>query len=234
MKSFCEHYISENAEPLRSSNGLSFGLNIKDSLYRSYKELVERQVVLEYWGKKTPCRRIGITQKYNLLSFFYKLKLDIQFRFLFLPNNYGFKVVVCNLYNDREPPYNIFGYGSDENLDLACEKAFLEAWRFYWNFLKRKKTSKSKSVINGSEHHFDFYCDNKIDPYEVFVEDGESLRIEENINFKIDKTALYDLRKEGFRGISVCVTRNDFYPFQIGPLRSNFLKRGIGEIHPIA
>ncbi|MBS1969875.1 MAG: YcaO-like family protein [Bdellovibrionales bacterium] len=219
---------------LMDSNGLSFGLNIKEALLRSYKELVERHVVLDYWGKKTPVQKITKFNRYSVDSFLYKYQAHIKCRFLNLKNDLGFHVVVCNLHRNDRPPYNIFGYGSSENIDSAMEKAFLEAWRFFWNFQIQTESSKTgapKNVIT-CEDHFDYYCYNKIDPSEVFALGSASPMTAPPL--KIDDLFWFDLSGIGYAGYSLKVQRNDFHPFTSGKLKTGFYKRVLGEVHPIA
>lgn len=227
--------VSEKVSPLRDSNGLSFGLNLNDCLLRSYKELVERHVILDYWSNKKPAQRIKNLSKYSFFSFLYKNRVDIDCRFLLLDNNYGFKVVVCNLFRKDRPPYNIFGYGSDENLDSAMEKAFLEAWRFFWNLEIQKESTKTGAPksITKCEDHFEFYCYNKLNPDEVF-EEGKTQIPDETIKFKVDKITFFDLSQVGYAGLSLKAIRNDFHPFDVGALKGTLNKRIAGEVHPIA
>lgn len=226
-------FIAVTVNAVDSSNGLSFGLNLHESILRSYKELVERHVVMEYWGNKKPAERITRFNKYKFHSYLYQAQVGMNFRFLHLKNNFGFKVVVCNLFNSSAPPYNIFGYGSDLDIQLAMEKAFLEAWRFYWNYKIKSEGQGSGSEVIRCEDHFEFYCKNKFDPNEVFQE-GKCLKIDDAEALKIDDLYFFDLNTRGFSGYSIKVVRDDFHHFYAGALKKNFLKRHVNEVHPIA
>ena len=48
---------------IRDSNGLSYALSVGDGVFNSYRELLERQVVLDFWLNKKKCFEISLLKK---------------------------------------------------------------------------------------------------------------------------------------------------------------------------
>ncbi|MCY4644974.1 MAG: YcaO-like family protein [Bacteriovoracales bacterium] len=224
---------------VKESNGLSFSLRIKDGIFNSYRELVERHVVLDYWLNKKPCFEVDGGAKWENLNYLSALKNDLNSRFYFFPNEEGFFVFCCHIGRKNSPPYHIFGYGCHEDMDEALEKAFLEAWRFYWEFkeIEDRSCPKSYDVMSFIDHV----------RYHSLSEDSEPAFFPEKKmsfdkvkkeyltvgNFQYDSIYIFDLKSRGIPGYSIKVMRNDFLKFFPGSLREDVGKRKCGDVHPI-
>ncbi len=225
---------------LKTSNGLSFALNLKDGLFSSYRELIERQVVLDHWFKKKACLEISITHKRGLLNWASGMINGLESKIYCLSNPYGLFVICCHLSCGVRPPHNIFGYGCHEDIEKAIDKAYLEAWRFYWEYRKLDKNIEFKTdTIKNFSDHFHFYAQNQETPQAFFPNEKVSVRIlkkeiEPTENFKYDKLCIFDLRNHNLPGHSIQLTREDFWKFGPGALRKNTEERKRGEVHPVA
>ena len=225
---------------VNTSNGLSFALNLKDGLFSSYRELIERQVILDYWLKKKDCVEVSGFNRWNFLNWTSALKNGLESKFYCLPNPYGLFVICCHLSCSKRPPYNIFGYGCHENIEKALEKAFLEAWRFYWEYQKLDKNTEFKTdTVKDFADHFYFYAYQKDVSQAFFPKQKASVRsllkepksIE---NFKYDRLYIFDLRNHNLPGHCIKLTRNDFLEFGPGALSEDKGERKHGEVHPVA
>lgn len=226
---------------LTASNGLSFALNLKEGVFNSYRELVERQVVLDYWLKKKPCLEIKGLNKWNFLNWSSAFKNGLKSRFYYLPNPYGLFVVCCHISCDKKIPHNIFGYGSHEEIEKAMEKAFLEVWRFYWEYQKLDKSvaMEKNNEVKRFIDHFKFYSSNKDTPPAYFPKKKISFRklkrkLQVDENFKYDELYIFELKKYNLPGYCIKITRNDFWDFKPGALEEDLEERKRGEVHPVA
>ena len=216
---------------LRNSNGLSFALNIQDGIFNAYRELVERHVVLDYWYNKKFCEQITGFNKWNLLNKTSSIKNKLQAKLYNLPNNYGLFVICAHLSNRNFPPYNIYGYGCHENQDKAIEKAFLEAWRFYWEFNVAKEKKDSGKLETFLDHFF-FHAFHKDIPPSYTV--GPIKNPISPQKFKFDQLYVFDLKEYEIPGYCIKLIRDDFWEFIPGPLSKDIKERKHGEVHPVA
>ena len=146
-------------------------------------------------------------------------------------------VVCCHLDQDSVP-YNIFGYGCHEHIGKAVEKAFLEAWRFYWEFgkIKNKRKEAGKEIKTFIDH-FNAYAFNRDADTCFFPEKKIKLgRIVNtgNNEIKIDGIDIIALKNYGIPGYSIRVARDDVWQLQPGRLKEDRERRKCGDIHPIA
>ena len=225
---------------IKNSNGLSFALNIRDGIFNSYRELVERQVVLDYWLNKKKCLEIKGFGKWSFLNKLSGIKNDLRAKFYYLANDYGLFVICGHISCQHGPPYNIFGYGCHEDINKAIEKAFLEAWRFYWEFGKLEENQGlSLGPVKNFVDHFNFYAFKQDGPPCYFPEKKTSVeRIKKTIrtykNFKFDDITIFELKEHNLPGYCIKVIRDDFWDFRPGGLKQDIRERNRGEVHPVA
>ena len=232
--------ISHERHEIISSNGLSFALDLKTAIFNSYRELVERHVVLDYWLAKKQCLRIKCRDGMSWLSRFSAWVEGQRSNFYYLPNDYGMAVVCCHLQGRKKPPYNIFGYGCHPTLEKAMEKAFLEAWRFNWEYSKLENPEQfRKDKVETFIDHFYAYAFNK--DMEPAYLPGKSVSVTKinSMNkphspFQYDRLTFFNLKKYELPGYCVKLERDDFWPFQPGALEKDTKERKRGEIHPVA
>ena len=231
---------SKDRHDISASNGLSFALDLSTGIFNSYRELVERHVVLDYWLSKKNCQKIGGFDGMTWTARFSAWANSLRSNFYYFPNDYGMAVICCHIKRSAQPPYNIFGYGCHPNIESAMEKAYLEAWRFYWEYQKLENTEQFKNnEVKGFIDHFYAYTFNKDMEQAFFPEKSISVRKINTIErsrkpFRYDKMTIFNLKKYNLPGYSVQLQRDDFLPFKPGSLEENTKERKRGEIHPVA
>ncbi len=232
--------IKSGKHELRNSNGLSFALNIKDGLFASYRELIERQVVLDSWLNKKACVELTGINRWCISNWTAGFKNSIKSNFYCLPNPYGLFVICCHLSCTKRPPHNIFGYGCHEKIEKALEKALLEGWRFYWEWSKLDKSIELKTdTIKDFADHFYHYACQKDTPQAFFPNQKKSVlslkkEFKATKNFKYDQIYIYDLKNHDLPGRCFKLIREDFLDFGPGALNEDKGERKHGEVHPVA
>ena len=229
------HALTIERQKVKSSNGLSFALDLKSGVFSSYRELIERQVVLDYWFKKKKCLEIKGLNKWYILNYLSSIKNGLNAKLYYLPNDYGLFVICCHLSRKQNAPYNLFGYGCHESIEKAVEKAFLEAWRFYWEFEKIARKDARVEVKNFVDH-LNFYALNHTAPAffpkeKVNINDIEIKTFQD---FQYDTIYIFDLKKYNIPGYCIKIIRNDFWDFKPGALSQEMRERKCGEVHPVA
>ena len=229
--------IPGNNYELTSSNGLSYALCAQDGVYNSYRELVEREVIMDYWFNKKTCWKIKGLGKWNLLHWASGSKNKLKANFYCLPNSHGLFVICAHLHCPKRIPYNIYGYGCHETLDKALEKAFLEAWRFYWEFGRTKNKGLGKEIKSFLDHFY-YHAFTNDDPPSYFPQGSMSpddiIKNQHPLqDFKIDDLYIFNLEKYGIPGYCTKVIRNDFNNIMWGALTKKTGEREHGEVHPI-
>ncbi len=231
--------IESHTHQIKSSNGLSFSMDPLMGIFNSYREIIERQVVLDFWLRKKECQEITGIYKWGLLNLLSGMKNNLKSHFYHLPNDYGLFVICCHI-SQNEVPYNIFGYGCHENIYSSLEKAFFEAWRFYWEFhkLKDRTQRKSKNVTHFVDHFY-FYAfeERQQNAYFPTQKIGFSKLKKSTYkisDFHIDDIYIFHLKEFRISGYSVQVTKKNMWPFQPGSLKEDIMERRQGEVHPVA
>ena len=232
--------VSREGHGITSSNGLSYALELDTAVFNSYRELVERHVVLDYWLAKRECLRIKCRDGMSWLSRLSAWANGIRSNFYYLPNDYGMAVVCCHIQSSKNPPHNIFGYGCHATLEKAMEKAYLEAWRFVWEYKKLKNPERFRNnELKDFIDHFYAYAFDKDKPQAFFP--GKSVSVakinameESRSPFRYDRMTIFRLKKYDLPGYCVKLERDDFWSFKPGALEKDTKERKHGEIHPVA
>lgn len=228
-----------------TSSGFAFHIDFESALLSSYREMVERSIILKAWLSKKGAFELKGLNAYLFLSKVNALKNGLSNKFIYFPNEYGIHTVACTLQSKSEPPYLVIGYGSSDNISNALEKSFMECWRMYWGskvFLMPQAMQKEK-VTNCIEHYH-YYAVNKINFEEVFHLDGV-LRVSETAKLgkiidpsdlieKCDKIIYADLSTIDLCGYVTKIYDKHFCEMWVGGLLRNEGARLAGEIHPIA
>ncbi len=231
--------VENHTHKMTASNGVSFSLDPFLGIFNSYREIIERQVVLDFWLRKKECQEITGLYKWGALNFLSGFKNNLKAHFYCLPNDYGLFVICCHLSQDKVP-YNIFGYGCHENIYSSLEKAFFEAWRFYWEFhkLKGKSYNKYKGVTKFIDHFYFYAFKEDIENVYFPTQKRRFSQIKGSLHktndFHIDEIYIFDLKKFGIPGYSVQVIKNNLWPFKPGALKEDTMERECGEVHPVA
>ena len=226
---------------IQNSNGLSYALTVREGIFNSYRELVERHVILDYWLKKKECIEIVGFGRWFLLNRLSGIQNNLRARFYYFPNDYGFCVVCCHLSSKHSIPYDIFGYGCHQSVDKAMEKAFLEAWRFYWEFgkLKQKEGLRKDGLVEECIDHFKFYAFSKNAENCFFPKEKMSPRKIQRLtnmdeDFSLDDIHIFEPKKYHIPGYCIKVAKRDFWEFKSGNLTQDTEERKRGDVHPIA
>lgn len=238
-----EREVVEKKLNLKSSNGLSFHLNIQNAIENSIYERLERHVVLNNWLYKKKCYKIPkIRFRKGLYSILHDTLNCVKSTFLYIPNPYSINVVACIIKTKNN---NIFiGYGCSPILKNAFEKSYYESWRFYLNFESLSSADAKDGDVNQRNkciEHFFEYSNGKVNYESIFnvtksllfknIKRGEALN--ERVLHKL-RMYLLDLKEVGLAGYSVKVESDSFLELWTGPLESNKGKRCAGEWHPVA
>ena len=81
--------ILKKGKTIKNSNGLSYSLGVGQGVFNSYRELIERHTILDYWLKKRPCLEIVGINKWSFLNWISGLKHGLKSKLYLFPNNDG-------------------------------------------------------------------------------------------------------------------------------------------------
>ncbi len=232
-----------NGPIFTTSNGMAYNLDLISAIINAYRELVERHVVLNAWINYSPVQYITPWFSYGILNKLNGWKERVKANYIYFPNKYGLHVV-ANILTSKIPPYTLFGYGCDFDLVSAVEKAFMESWRFYWNYLINPIDNKfAKNEVQTFIDHYKYFATNSINLSKIFnIKQATSSKYtfnkrltldQKTFNSLVDEIYLFNFESIGLVGYSAKCSSSSLTQLWKGQLQKSDGVRKIGDIHPI-
>ena len=146
-----------------TSSGIAIHSNLKKAKEHALNELVERHIVLKALACNIKPQKI----KEPKIIDRYTLPANIKTSFYYWTGPFNIKVVICQVVTKEKGA--MYSFGSDEELENAIEKAFLEATGMIIYAAKLKQDKKENfseidmeairnyHLFSGDNYYFDFF-----------------------------------------------------------------------------